>query len=70
MTWSAKASAAWRWHPPDLRCRWAAPSAPVPDGAGAQFRMPSVYGVLALFCAVPLFFTWLWLYEPLQALVQ
>ncbi|AEK63012.1 MFS transporter [Collimonas fungivorans] len=30
----------------------------------AHFGFASVYGVLALFCAVTLFFTWLWLYEP------
>ncbi|MDB5765641.1 MAG: major facilitator superfamily transporter [Collimonas fungivorans] len=29
-----------------------------------HFGFASVYGVLALFCAVTLFFTWLWLYEP------
>ncbi|AMO96569.1 major Facilitator Superfamily protein [Collimonas fungivorans] len=30
----------------------------------AHFGFASVYGVLALFCAATLFFTWLWLYEP------
>ena len=29
-----------------------------------HFGFASVYGVLALFCGVTLFFTWLWLYEP------
>jgi len=30
----------------------------------AHAGFAAVYGVLALFCAVTLFFTWLWLYEP------
>ncbi|WP_211465107.1 MFS transporter [Collimonas silvisoli] len=30
----------------------------------AHSGFASVYGVLALFCGVTLFFTWLWLYEP------
>ncbi|SFA97526.1 Predicted arabinose efflux permease, MFS family [Collimonas sp. OK607] len=29
-----------------------------------HFGFASEYGVLALFCGVTLFFTWLWLYEP------
>jgi MFS family permease len=33
----------------------------------AHLGFAAVYGVLALFCLVTLFFTWLWLYEPAAA---
>ncbi|SDY58944.1 Predicted arabinose efflux permease, MFS family [Collimonas sp. OK242] len=32
-----------------------------------HFGFASVYGVLALLCGVTLFFTWLWLYEPVAS---
>lgn len=32
-----------------------------------HFGFASVYGVLALFCSIALFFTWLWLHEPITA---
>ncbi|MGB7196293.1 MFS transporter [Collimonas pratensis] len=36
----------------------------------AHFGFGAVYGVLALFCLVTLFFTWLWLHEPAAAPVD